>query len=151
LVFYNKTKTHGTEVMSPSSFLRFCFVARRTLKASAPSEKLFLSVAASHPELGEYFIAALSADLDIVAPHWPNELASLESLWKYGFQPQRVAWWIYWQAVKLLWKGVRFYAPPDEAYKAKVEKEVADRPKLDGGAVFQWRPAREWPWRAGGA
>ena len=28
---------------------------------------------------------------------------------RYGFQPHRVALWIYWQAVLLLWKGVPFY------------------------------------------
>ena len=31
-------------------------------------------------------------------------------LHRYGFQPHRVAFWIYWQAVVLLWKGVPFYA-----------------------------------------
>jgi hypothetical protein len=28
---------------------------------------------------------------------------------RYGFQPHRVALWIYWHAVLLLWKGVPFY------------------------------------------
>jgi DUF1365 family protein len=28
---------------------------------------------------------------------------------RFGFQPQRVALWIYWHAVVLLWKGVPFF------------------------------------------
>ncbi len=33
----------------------------------------------------------------------------LSSRCRYGFQPHRVALWIYWHAVLLLWKGVPFF------------------------------------------
>jgi hypothetical protein len=78
------------------------------IKASDPRERLFLSVACSHPELGDFFRATFDARLSS-APHLPNETASLGTLWRYGFQPHRVALWIYWHAVVLLWKGVSFY------------------------------------------
>ena len=107
--------------------------------------KLFLSVASTHPEYGDYFIAALDAKLDTSAPALPNEIASMETLLRYGFQPQRVAFWIYWQAVVLLWKGVRFFAPPSEEYKEKVEA-VSKHPKTGDGRYFIWRRAQGWPW-----
>lgn len=145
---------------------------RRRLRATAPGERLFLSVGCSHPELGDFFLATFDARLS-AAPHLPNETASLRTLWRcaaaaagagavpegpargaggcrlcalagrcssgrrragaavtaaataasalssmrpppvdarrYGFQPHRVALWIYWHAVLLLAKGVPFY------------------------------------------
>ncbi len=119
-----------------------------TVKAPPPTPtKLFLSVASTHPEYGDYFVAALDAKLDTSAPALPNEIASLGTLIQFGFQPQRVAFWIYWQAVVLLWKGVRFFPPPAaEEYQEKVEK-VAEHPKTGDGRYYIWRRARGWPWR----
>lgn len=39
----------------------------------------------------------------------PDEGQRIASRRRYGFQPHRVALWIYWHAVLLLWKGVPFY------------------------------------------
>jgi hypothetical protein len=39
-----------------------------------------LSVAASHPELGDFFLASLSARVDAAAPAAPSERAGLRTL-----------------------------------------------------------------------
>lgn len=120
----------------------------RHIKATGPEEKLFLSVAASHPEHGDYFIAALDARRDDATPALPNELASLGTLLKYGFQPQRVALWIYWQAIVLLWKGVPFYSPPGigAGCVMAAEKDM-NHPRTAQGQCFVWRSAAAWPWK----
>ena len=111
------------------------FVIARHITAPEPDGRLALSVAVSHPVHGEYFIATLRAVRSRQAS-LRNEDAGLAILWRYagpehssdrgivpcdahcvlvcryGYQPQRVAFWIYWQAVKLLWRGATFYAPP---------------------------------------
>ena len=120
-----------------------------TVKAPPPTDrKIFLSVAATHPEYGEYFLATLDAKRDTSVADLPNEIASLDTLLRFGFQPQRVAAWIYWQAVVLLWKGVSFYPPPNESYKDRVVKE-SKHPRMEGGKPFLWRGAQEWPWNWG--
>jgi hypothetical protein len=43
----------------------------------------------------------------------------LRLLCRYGFQPQRVAFWIYWHALLLLWKGVPFYSPPGDSFQVR--------------------------------
>lgn len=101
--------------------------------------------------MGNFFVATLDARRDEQNEDLPNELASFNSLIKFGFQPQRVALWIYWQAVVLLWKGVAFYSPPNsEIYKCTAEA-AASHPKLSDGKYFRWKSARGWPWVALGS
>jgi DUF1365 family protein len=145
----NNTTKHGQNVpkalhVSPLMDMTSTW----TVKAPPPtSSKLFLSVASTHPEYGDYFIAALDAKLDTDAPALPNEIASIGTLMQFGFQPQRVAFWIYWQAVVLLWKGVRFFPPPaPEDYQKKAE-DASKHPKTGNGRYFVWRKAQGWPWR----
>jgi DUF1365 family protein len=120
--------------------------ACRRLKATEPGERLFLSVGCSHPEMGDFFLATFDARLSS-QPHLPNETASLATLWRYGFQPHRVALWIYWQAAVLLCKGVPFFGPPGPEYKAAASAG-AQNPKAAGGRSFVWRAAQSWPWNA---
>lgn len=120
-----------------------------TVKAPPPTgSKIFLSVAATHPEYGDYFLATLDAKRDTTAPQLPNEVASVGTLLQFGFQPQRVAAWIYWQAVVLLWKGVSFYPPPGDGLIEKVAKS-SKHPRTKDGRAFVWRGAQEWPWKWG--
>jgi hypothetical protein len=80
---------------------------RRILNTPAPSERLQLSVLVDHPQHGRYFDAFLVARrCKDQAAGARNEEAGLRALLRYGFAPQRAALLIYWQAVKLLWKGV---------------------------------------------
>lgn len=62
--------------------------------------------------------------------------------------PQRIALWIYWQAVRLLAKGVPFYGPPDKRYQQRAA-ETAANPAMPNGARFKWRAAQDWPWSLG--
>lgn len=107
---------------------------------------LKLVVNADHPEHGRYFDASLTARLSSM-PHHPNERASWGIMRRHAFQPHRIAFWIYAQAVVILWKGVPFYPPPDKSYQEALPKlqqsqHVAAMPS---GARFLWRNA-EWPW-----
>ena len=120
---------------------------------SPDNSRLFLSVSSTnHPEYGNYFTATLDAVRDTTNPDLPNELASMSTLLRYGFQPHRVAFWIYWQAVVLLWKGVTFYGPPCALQYRKNVIEKMDRSiggvqRMGGDkSWFVWRPAQHWPW-----
>jgi hypothetical protein len=64
---------------------------------------------------------------------------------RYGFMPQRVAFWIYWQAVKLIAKGCPIYPKPSAAYRQRVSSDtsIADS---GAGCPYVWRDAQQWPW-----
>jgi DUF1365 family protein len=61
--------------------------------------------------------------------------------------PHRVAFWIYWQALRLLWKGVPFYGYPSPGHRAEAEAK-AQNPKTADGRHFVWRGPLEFPWNA---
>lgn len=115
------------------------------LKTIDPGEKISLSVTVTHPEYGAYFDAYLTGRVCSKHPTLRNEEASLETLWRYGFMPQRVALLIYWQAVKLVAKGCPVYGPPDVKYRGEVEQQ-AKNPRGTRGSRFVWRDAQQWPW-----
>jgi hypothetical protein len=63
--------------------------------------------------------------------------------------PQRVALWIYLQAVVLVAKGCPIYPKPDgAAFKGRVAGEAKGRLRAvgPGGCPFEWTDAQEWPW-----
>lgn len=66
---------------------------------------------------------------------------------RYGYLPQRVALWIYWQAAVLLWKGVAFHGPPCGAGYRRAAEAAATHPPAADGRLFVWRPSLRWPWR----
>jgi len=78
-----------------------------------------------------------------------NSLCKRRSKWasdhRYGYQPQRAALLIYWQALKLMWKGVPFHGPPSCCFKEKVTKD-AKQPKMSTGEPFLWKGAEGFPW-----
>lgn len=120
------------------------------LKATPPGEGLKLSVVVTHPRLGQYFDAHLIAKR-CTGPgaRELNEHAGLGSLLRYGFMPQRVALWIYWQAVILIAKGCPIYPkPPGDSYKGRVEEQAKGKLPDAGrsGCPFQWTDTRAWPW-----
>ena len=78
--------------------------------------------------MGRFFEAAFTGRLAKGNAHCSNEAAGLGVLWKYGFQPQRVAAWIYMQALVLLWKGVPFFSPPDPRCDAHTTRDTRQRP-----------------------
>ena len=67
---------------------------------------------------------------------------------RYGYEPQRVAVWIYWQALLLLRKGVPFYGPPSGRQQADIKMQLKAR-DAQGKRCWTWRPADGFPWTAG--
>ena len=66
---------------------------------------------------------------------------------RYGYQPQRIALWIYWQAVVLLCKGARFFPYPDPGFQARVEAAAHNLQCCGGiGSRFAWQPPKDAPW-----
>jgi len=122
-------------------------VQRRRLRTIEPGKNLHLSVSVRHPEKGNYFFAVIRGSLDSNAPNLPNEEAGLSILFKYGFQPQKVALWIYWHALVLLFKGVPFHGPPSLS-TCQAAQNVAEHPRLSGKDAFKWRPCTSWPWKS---
>jgi hypothetical protein len=61
--------------------------------------------------------------------------------------PQRVALWIYWQAVVLMAKGCPVCPkPPNTFRKPLAQQEGATHPLNAAGRLYTWRDAPQWPW-----
>ncbi|KAH9749465.1 hypothetical protein KPL70_005394 [Citrus sinensis] len=58
-----------------------------------------------HPELGDYFVATLKAK------RVSSQLMSDQDMF-FWLMPHKVAFWIYWHALKLWWKNVAFIQHP---------------------------------------
>eukprot|EP00803_Ostreobium_quekettii_P004625 evm.model.scf_672.1 EVM.evm.TU.scf_672.1 scf_672:490-3697(-) len=116
-----------------------------TLKASEPRERLHLSVRVSHPRMGDFFSASLAARKCHGTNEGQNEASGLSTLFRYGYQPHRVAFWIYWQAIKLFWMGIPFFSPPSRRYRDEVCGK-ATHPKGQSDEFFVWRDTQEFPW-----
>ncbi|WIA12448.1 hypothetical protein OEZ85_012483 [Tetradesmus obliquus] len=84
------------------------------LKATDPAKGpgLSVSVLVRHPTLGAYFDAHLLLQRCPEQQQCLPEQGGLASLLRFGFMPQRVAFWIYWQAVRLIAKGCPIHAKP---------------------------------------
>lgn len=61
--------------------------------------------------------------------------------------PHRVAFWIYWQALRLLWRGVPFCGYPSPETRAEAEKK-ATNPVNSQKRHFVWRDPLHYPWNA---
>eukprot|EP01025_Chloroclados_australasicus_P002819 TRINITY_DN10644_c0_g1_i1.p1 TRINITY_DN10644_c0_g1~~TRINITY_DN10644_c0_g1_i1.p1 ORF type:complete len:286 (+),score=16.48 TRINITY_DN10644_c0_g1_i1:70-927(+) len=120
------------------------------LKASDPGETLSLQVLVDHKQMGRYFDASLVAKRS--SNSQTNENAGLFTFLRYGYEPFRVAFWIYWQAIILVRKGATFFNPPDKAYYSKLNGLVTSngqtsRPaRTMKGQFFQWRQPKGYPW-----
>jgi hypothetical protein len=67
--------------------------------------------------------------------------------------PQRVALWIYWQAVVLIAKGCPIHPKPDGAsFKGRAAAAAEGKLRApggrgdEGGCPFEWTDTRAWPW-----
>ena len=122
------------------------------LRATAPADKLHVTVACKHPELGNFFCATLDARKVDVAD---------DERWAW-LMPHRVAVWIYWHAaVLVLRKGLTFFGHPRSAageaaapFKEGVLERAAQMgfsapPRAAAGMCpFVWRDAADYPWEA---
>lgn len=117
------------------------------IRTSSPFDEggLSVDIMVGHPSYGNYFLARLSGE---VSRHrrLRSEEADLATLCKYGYMPQRVAVWIYWQAMVLLWKGAPLFMHPRlDTYRPKV-KEGMDA-KQSGAKYITWDWTRvHFPW-----
>lgn len=118
---------------------------RWRLRAPAPRDTLVLVVSVTHPHLGDFFFASLEARHSKVNAR--SECAGLQLAARYAFMPQRIALWIYWEAVRLLLKGVPFHGPPDTRTKQQLVGHTIN-PKMSGVPAPHccWRDAQQWPW-----
>jgi hypothetical protein len=67
---------------------------------------------------------------------------------RYGFQSHRVAIWIYWQALVLIYKGLPLHGLPSKATKQAAETGASHPRDALHGQFFTWRPPQRWPWSA---
>jgi len=117
------------------------------VKATLDKDSVFVSVGVTHPSMGNYFIAELDCKRSS-EPHQRNEYSSWKNLLKYGFMPHRVAWWIYWHAAVLLWKGVPFVAPPTKEERAKRVESSPWPMFLANGRKLEWEDPIAFPWHS---
>lgn len=117
------------------------------LKATLDKDSVFVSVGVRHPRMGNYFIAELDCKRSN-EPHQRNEYSSWKNLLKYGFMPHRVAWWIYWHAAVLLWKGVPFVAPPTKEERAERVESSPWPMFLANGQKLEWEDPIAFPWHS---
>ncbi|KAH0677804.1 hypothetical protein KY285_025605 [Solanum tuberosum] len=76
-----------------------------TMKTNIPGDNLFVTISVNHPKHGEYFSASLMAKRVSSSTHTDLDLF-------FWLMPHKVALGIYWQALKLWWKGVPFLQHP---------------------------------------
>ncbi|KAL2636142.1 hypothetical protein R1flu_007621 [Riccia fluitans] len=84
--------------------------------ASPPGEKMTVTIGVEHPEFGKFFVASLGLKK-------VQSVANPESF--FWLMPHKVAVWIYWHAMLLLWKGVGFVQHPKyvdgDAYRERAQ------------------------------
>mmetsp|Transcript_18057 Transcript_18057/g.32154 ORF Transcript_18057/g.32154 Transcript_18057/m.32154 type:complete len:314 (-) Transcript_18057:162-1103(-) len=123
------------------------------LISTPPAATLTLTVLArAHPQFGDFFDAHLVVKrVSGPAGGLRNEEASLGTLLRYGYMPQRTAVLIYWQAVKLLFKGAKFFSPPPKTMRKRLMSrgESGVKHAVNGfdGCPFQWSDATTYPWK----
>ncbi|KAJ7569114.1 hypothetical protein O6H91_01G141800 [Diphasiastrum complanatum] len=136
------------------------------IQASPPGQHLVLKISVEHPRLGNYFLATLTTK------RVQNTVQDADAF--FWLMPQRVAVWIYWQALLLYWKGVAFVPHPKYAFDScmgpwpqskEVESLCKDEAHLDklkearpvtthqnslpanGQRFCAWREASSFPWK----
>ncbi|MQL98171.1 hypothetical protein Taro_030886 [Colocasia esculenta] len=141
------------------------------IRAGEPGGNLFVGISIQHPEMGNYFTATLAARRVSMHSFAPSPLGPAFFFW---FMPQRVALWIYWQALKLWWRNVPFIQHPrysnptyrEDALLRDMELRCPSAKERNGNAGHRhsddesllgstdrkgndrwcvWRNA-EWPW-----
>ncbi|CAD6221170.1 unnamed protein product [Miscanthus lutarioriparius] len=77
-----------------------------SIHADAPGDRLYVVISVQHQTLGDYFTAALDAKL---VGQTSNSLRLATFFW---LMPHKVAAWIYWEALRLWLKNVKFLDHP---------------------------------------
>lgn len=90
-----------------------------SIRADAPGDSLYVVISVQHPTLGNYFTAALHAKL---VGQTSNSLRLATFFW---LMPHKVAAWIYWEALRLWLKNVKFLDHPrylNQSYREEALK-----------------------------
>eukprot|EP00435_Cladocopium_sp_Y103_P027741 s1414_g6.t2 len=119
---------------------------RWRLKATSPAKGPMEVSVDVLPSLEGKSEVIFKAHLKLELSNFPHARAehagSLQMLWDFGFQPQRTALRIYWNALKLLRKGVGFRSHPSPQYK----EEVLEATQRSGATKPWWRDNQRFPW-----
>ncbi len=89
------------------------------MQATSPGQELLLQISVQHPDYGLYFRAILKAKR-IDGVHDPELFTWL--------MPHKVAFWIYWQALLLICKGVSFVPHPKYTDENKYRERAQNDP-----------------------
>ncbi len=89
------------------------------MQATAPGQELLLQISVQHPDYGLYFRAILKAKR-VDGVHDPELFTWL--------MPHKVSFWIYWQALLLICKGVSFVPHPKYTDENKYRERVQNDP-----------------------
>ncbi|KAL5196587.1 hypothetical protein ABZP36_000099 [Zizania latifolia] len=91
-----------------------------SIRADAPGDSLYVVISVQHPTLGNYFTAALHAKLV------EKTSSSLRLATFFWLMPHKVAAGIYWEAIKLWLKNVKFLDHPryqnNVSYRTEAQK-----------------------------
>tara|TARA_B110000305_G_C19379204_1_gene608655 strand:+ start:370 stop:1377 length:1008 start_codon:yes stop_codon:yes gene_type:complete len=126
------------------------------ISVSDPGQHFVLRVAVKgHPEWGDYFLASLAAKRDDHAPHARSERSGITRLLLHSCTPHRIAFWIYLQAIKIAWAGIRLRPPPGldfvrgKAIMRGQEDAVETKAPVCGLCPLHatWHEAHMWPWK----
>ena len=126
------------------------------ISVSDPGQHFVLRVAVKgHPEWGDYFLASLAAKRDDHAPHARSERSGMSRLLLHSCTPHRIAFWIYLQAIKIAWAGIRLRPPPGldfvrgKAIMRGQEDAVETKAPVCGLCPLHatWHEAHMWPWK----
>ncbi|XP_020095194.1 uncharacterized protein LOC109714881 isoform X1 [Ananas comosus] len=126
-----------------------------SIHADEPGEDLSVVISVQHPTLGNYFTATLRAK-EIC--HSTNSVTLAKYFW---LMPHKVAMWIYWEALRLWLKNVKFLGHPkyrNPNYRAEAllrDQELSCNKNLNNSNSTStegdkkrwcvWRDA-QWPW-----
>ncbi|KAL7242063.1 hypothetical protein ACSBR1_014606 [Camellia fascicularis] len=136
-----------------------------SMRTNAPGDNIFVTISVRHPKLGDYFTASLTGKRI-------SSSAADHALF-FWLMPHKVALAIYWEALKLWWKGVAFIQHPRYAnvgYRQEAlirdmklqccpafSQDIQNHQPLEGSDSdllkdkngrnrrFTWRDAK-WPW-----
>ncbi|KAL5198651.1 hypothetical protein ABZP36_002163 [Zizania latifolia] len=92
-----------------------------SIRAEAPGDSLYVVISVQHPTLGNYFTAALHAKLV------GKTSSSLRLATFFWLMPHKVAAGIYWEAVRLWMKNVKFLDHPRYLNNASYRDEAQKR------------------------
>ncbi|XP_021308963.1 uncharacterized protein LOC8079942 isoform X2 [Sorghum bicolor] len=104
-----------------------------SIRVDAPGDRLYVVISVQHPTLGDYFTAALDAKL---VGQTSNSLRLATFFW---LMPHKVAAWIYWEALRLWLKNVKFLDHPRYSNPSYRDEALERDLELRASCIFRQR------------